>query len=307
MEQKFATNIEKAIVFAWNGKPMDGFEKEEKKALQVVNFLKKRGITGVAKHTGNNMYPASLYWQNNGISSTRSKTDIVIGDYNISIKYKKSLLTSIKKNNIHATFSAVINDMNLNNTSMINEIEKLISNFVIDGISLTTIRKAKKTDIDIQIADKIHKEATKYLIKYFNSNKDFKNKFTHEILTGHLLFGDGSEARATELLHIDRSISLYSLDDMNFIKKIANNINISISFSSAALKSWDKLGQYRYWTTLKLIIDNIRKSVNESVNIKSIIKNVLKSIKSYWKDRFENILDFFGITPVIKFNNKFEI
>lgn len=288
-----ATNMELAIVEIWNTNETKYLELEGV-AKSICDFLRNNGVTGKATHMGSQSLSISNSWKKYGGTDKTPKTDLIIGDYKISLKKKGgSQLVSGSKNETASIFYTVAEQMKIFDQikpEFDSYLEKFVFNKKIDREQTVTSLKKSNKDIDIINADKMHKDFTKILNDYFKSNKEFKNNIIIETMTGRNKFGENSIGCANYVLIFGNNYNehkLKSVNDKAFINEISNNAKITMAFKSMSS------GKVRN------ILSVFRLQVNEGI---------FDKIKLFWnklKNSFYNLLVFMGfninISGTIKF------
>lgn len=287
-----ATDIEQQVVDDWNNNRL----------TPVTHCLKKNKVVGEAIHIGKKQYVA---WSDYKPKKSYGKTDIVIGTHRISLKSTtEHILMSAKKDEAINTFLSVSNSLypdRLDN--IVDDIVEDISKLVTAGVLTQSIIKARKSgDSQIIKADENHRELLDQITEVFN-DPVFYTYFVKEALSGELKFGKDCEGSATHLLHITGSKPIFhSVDDMNFISKLASNIQIRVDFKSARKVQGPERGMYRFWSVIQLVNKSLLEEglIYESVigRLRSLIMDIITYIKrkiQSWQD----IFDFLEVEPVI--------
>ena len=317
----FGSALEKAIVLAYLGKPFDKRMEDVIPAAQkVAEWLKSQGITGDISHVGETNLSTSSEWQSYGGSNRSSpKTDIILGNYRMSVKVGRSQIMSAGVGEATATFKTALDKTKNLNTKLTEEIFGLFQSFV-KGVSSTTVGKAKKDDLVLQQGEKVHKEMLTALTKMFDSNKDFAREFVKEAITGETKFG-GGDGCPTHILSIGTKYRLYDLNNNEVYDKILKSIKLNISFKSSHLKGSGKMGGYRFWSVVGIALNKIKEGIqytrhddvmSEAVidtweKVKSFFIGLLSDIKDYISNNMQNLFDFLEVEPEIKFDNEYEL
>ena len=319
MAVDFATRLEKGIVFAYNGEAFPkGYEDTQEIADSVAKWLKKQGLKGVAEHVGGKNNPTTGTWEHyGGPSRSPVKTDIIIDNYKISVKYGKSKIMTSGEKESTATFKTALANLTDINEDLVDEVFEILSSFV-SGVSNDTVGRSKKTDPVLIEGVKVHKKMVASLKQILNMYPDLAREFVKEALTGNVKFG-GSEASATHVLSIGSSYKLYDLSDDSVLQKFADSAKVEVDFKSSYSKG-KNFGKYRFWSVIKLAVDKIREEysyqrhdmLSETVandvwyKIKGYFNTLLNDIKSFISESVDNLLVFLEIEPVITFNNDVE-
>jgi hypothetical protein len=289
-----ATDMEKQIVDDWNNDVNS----------PVTIYLKNKGITGEAIHLGKKQYVGWKQYSNKP-KKTYGKTDIKIDNYKISVKtVTEHIIMSAKKDEALNTFFAVSEQLFDGKISQIvSDLSDDISDLVTSGVSPQNILKSRKSkDRQIIDGDKKHQELLSRISDVFD-DPVFYSYFIREALSGELKFGSESDGSATHLLNINDDIpSLHSVDDMSFIRKMADSVIIRVDFKTSRKVQGPERGMYRFWSVIQLINKTI---ITDSImyesfvsRVRSIISEILTFLKRKiytWKD----IFDFLEVEPVI--------
>ena len=178
--------MEEIIVAAWNNKSIPKSTKISKNAgKNIVSFLKKQGVTGSKayklKTKGIEVTDEwSSFWLPDSVTGATKtpKTDIVIGDYAISLKTGPAQLMSGGKKEAKATFyAAAKKTTSVHSDKLAKEIYLKLNK--LSELSLTkggTVEQAlkKNNDIVLKKADEINHEIKNMLGNLFNKNEEFK-------------------------------------------------------------------------------------------------------------------------------------
>lgn len=294
LNESKAAKMEKYIVDTWNGKLQTN-----EIAQSVVNFLKEQGVVGVAVHMGSSSENITNIWKEYGGSDNTPKTDLMIGNYRISLKKSGgSQLMSGAKGETTATLYAVADKLGIQEY-IAKEMDVYLSKFssgrFIDN--LTTQRKKGDVAQELVDADKMHKEFTNKLKSYFENNSAFRNAIIHEAMSGDIKFGSNSNARATHILVFDEKTlnhKWHVIDDKAFINEKAEGTKIKVAFKSSSSTTKDRGKTYSIWSAFRMINEQ---SINEfSVQgIKPFFSNKWKKIKNWVKSKVSNMFKFLGI------------
>lgn len=320
-----ATLFESALVKAWynlNNLPIpenaiDPSEssKLEKnpnmvsKAEKIIEDLNLQGGESAQQTGRGSSEPITItdFWRQFGATNKTPKTDIILGDKKISVKVGPSQLMSGGKEEAIATFYAAMEDVpNLKDSeeakAVIDAFDKFVKGTTQSGTVDTNLKSGQ--DKVINDADNAHKEMKSKLQELFNKNKDFKNAFAKEAMSGYKKFGPDSIASADYVLSSDKSLNkgeLHSVNDKGYVEKIADQMNISIRFKSsqtvsAALKTPEnpkgKTGKYRFWSVVGLLFDPNKKEIEEYSLNENIFMNTIDKIKNIFNTGIEKIIKF---------------
>lgn len=298
-----ATKMEEAIVDVWNNGTTT-YKDLENIAISVCEYLKKQGVSGFATHLGKSSLKLSNDWIKFGGTNKTPKTDFKIGKYNISAKKSgDSQLVSGNKNETQAIFFSVAEKMNIFEeikNIFDSYLERFVYNKKVDKIETTRSLQKSGDDIEIKIADEMHKEFYKILNEYFAKNKEFRREIIKETITGKNKFGQNTDGCATHVLvwDINGKHSLNSVNDNSFITYIDNKSSVQFAFKSTTRKR----NPFRY------ISSNLRIRVNEDIMNENILKSIFNKLKGFWntlKNSFFNLLKYFGFDVNIKYEIKF--
>lgn len=336
--------LEEFIVAAYNNEP------EPKSRFGVpsgagVRLKKELGgkLTGKADRTGGGSVSVtdlwSQYWAPASVpASTKTpKTDIVIGNKNISLKAgPDAQLMSGGVNESTATFYAAVDQMGKERLSGIyGKIEDAILNLAPARVAGGKLADVIKTGEDrlVNRADKAHKILMKDMNTLFKSDPEFGFEFCYEAMTGDVKYanaaggkGGTSWAAASHMLVCEfdgSSPSIHAATDRAYVNKIVNNTKVSVRFKTSSVKrGGEKTGEYKYWSVIGLITSKLTEEVEyenslltegeeltENI-IKRIFNKVVKFAKGLWnkvlnfiKKSTKNLMDFLGFTPQVSFNN----
>ncbi len=294
LNESNAAKMEEYIVDTWNGTLQTN-----ETAQSVVNFLKEQGVTGKAVHLGSSSESITNIWKEYGGTDNTPKTDLMIGNYRISLKKSGgSQLMSGAKGETTATLYAVADKLGIQEQitkEMDDYLSKFSSGRFIDN--LTTQKKKGNVAQELVDADKMHKEFTNKLKSYFESNPTFRNTVIHEAMSGELKFGSNSSARATHILVFDEKTLIHkwhTIDDSSFINEKAAGTKINVSFKSTSSTTKARGKTYSIFSTLRLLNEQ---SVNEfSVQgIKSFFSNKWNKIRNWVRSKISNLFAFLNI------------
>ena len=245
-----ATQKEREIVKGVNG------EETDPEIQPILDYLHRFNIHGPAKHMGLKLFPVSDRWSEYNPSKSLPKTDLIIGDMKISMKSKdRYQIMDANRNESLAIFNNVSEDMQLIKSKVSKDILNNLQNFVLHAVAKSTVGKARSTDPVMQEASKTHAELTKNLEIMFSNNTLFKRNFVREVVSGMIKFGVDSEASATHILSVTPNEMVLAPIDDAFVSKLAGNVQIDVSFSSAASRGIEAKGKYRYWSVIRMIVD----------------------------------------------------
>jgi hypothetical protein len=304
-EQKKSVLFETALVIAWykiNKRkiPSDAISSSEvelinKKYPDLINKAKKAlidtGLTGgdYAKSTGKLTEPLTEFWKSYGATNKTSKSDVIIGGVQISVKAGPSQLMSGVKEEAKATFYAALQKTPelINSKEVINilsQIEKFAKSGRTSGNIRTSLKKGN--DKALNIANAANKEAMAALQNLFDTNPDFAEAFAIEAMSGEMKFGPDSPATAKYILYVDKNYdnaALNKIKKKSYAKKIASQMKIDVRFKTGSIKSkGEKTGDYGYATVLGIQSDPEKAE-------KQIKEGTFDSITSFFKDTWRKI------------------
>lgn len=313
---------ETAVVRAWNERTI---RKDIKPFIDdVVSQLKSINLTGKARQLGRENQPISKEWtKHDPIRKTDApKTDLIIGTHKISMKLKpNAMLMSGSKKEAQATLMSVLDRIKdpSNLDSMVDIVKNEFEQFK-RGISpkgtVKDVLKKKGTDENVEKLNELHKTITKHLIDLLNNDDRVGIGFVKEAMSGYIKFGKKSEGSADYVLSFTKKgtdVSLNSIQDKSFVKKIVKSTKCSITF-----KSNKQTKGYAYWSTMKLDWTDFKESLQDTYDgqllTEGIIGDVISKVKNFFAEMFkkiykfisesvQNFLQFFGLTPEVKFNN----
>lgn len=289
-------DIEKSIVDNWN----------TGKSCPVTDLLHSMGMKGKAEHIGSKQYPPTNEWKEWNKQKSYPKTDIKIGNNKISLKTTQDhILMSAKRNEALATFMCVANTLYDDKIpNVINNITDEMEMMITKGVLPTTVVRARKTGNPIILdADQKHSMIVDTLEKMFENDPTFHAYFIKEVLSGELKFGSNSDASADYIVVMGNKPTIHSLDDMDFIGKIAGTVDIRVDFKSSKKTQGKEAGMYRFWSVIQmiskeLIKDSVMYENSFLSKSKSFILSILSKIKqsiSSWSELFT----FLDVEPEI--------
>ena len=271
-----------------------------------------------ASHSGSGSVKITSDWSKYGAKNKTPKTDLVIGNYNISLKMGPAQIMSGGKEEALATFYYALNQKkfieNFNNSPEVQDCIKIIEQFQRGYTTGTTGDAIKnKSDKVVVEVNQIHKLTMTKLETLFNTDEEFKYLFYKEAMSGYGKFGKSSFASADWFLVSDESgnrVSFHSVDDDKYIQKVANTSKISDKFKSTSVNPKDDGTDRRWWSALGLMSKDLSK-VEETVideSISSFVKKIvdktkkailsgIKLLKDIAKKSAMGFLKFLGIKP----------
>jgi hypothetical protein len=321
-EQKMALEMEDAIVTAWNTKPPywpRAFTIGRPVADNVVAYLREQGVRGKkAKKVTRKQTKITKQWARYGGVDNTPKTDILIGAYRLSLKTGgRSRLMSGGKGESAATFYNVLDRVDLKDSEVITTISSMLDKWEKKIVGSAPLSKEKRKSEILKQADMMHKEMTSIMEDFFSTNKDFRNAFAKEAMTGEIKFGRGSPGQANYILKVldqftGKKNALHDCTNPAYIANIAKQMNLRVEWKSTKTK-----GQYRYWSVLSLALDKMNEefdkyegqALNEGIisailtKIKVYLGKLFDKIKQYISKGIEYIIEFLDIKADIQVNN----
>ena len=320
-EQKMALEMEDAIVTAWNtNAPYWPRSMTIARVVpdNVVSYLRQQGVQGKrAKKVARKSVSITKQWARYGGVDNTPKTDIQIGAYRISLKTgSRSRLMSGGKGESAATFYNVLDRVDLKDQGLIDTISGMLDQWEKKIIGSAPLGKEKRKNEMLQQADMMHKEMTDLLDNFFSTNKDFRNAFAREAMTGEIKFGKGSPGQANYILKVldpfsGKKNALNDCSNPAYIANIAKQMNLRVEWKSTKTK-----GQYRYWSVLSLALDKMNEEMerygdqlNEGIisailtKLKIFFSKLFDKIKQFISKGVEYVIEFLDIKPQIDINN----
>jgi len=329
--------MEDVIVSAVNGKPKgsDKFDIEAEAGVRVAEFLKKNGVKGNAKVLGADQIEVTpewaKYWPDGKVPPTTKtpKTDFMVGSAKISLKSGSAAqLMSGGRNESLATFYTALEKTSAIEEKMANKLDVMLEGLAPASTAKSDLRTAIKDQTDelVNKANEAHKLLMSELKSIFESNKEFRNAFAYEAMSGEVKFG-GNDGTCTHFLVTGfdgNNSSLHSVKDQKYVEKIAKQMKVSVRFKTTSVKKKIdgknvKTGEYRYWSVVGLIIDKMQEDVDTMMNSGEVlseniitdffkkawnkIKNAFKAAVAYVRKNVKNVFDFLGVVPDVTFKN----
>ena len=248
----------------------------------VKNIISKVGKKKVAKQLGRGTYPLTPFWKSFGASNTTPKTDLMIGNSQISLKIGPAQLMSGGKAESVATFNAALRSKSVKNTltkdplvkSILGDFDSFVERGLTKGGTVDDFIKGSKAGKDkiISEGNKAHKQMIEKLNQLFDKSDEFKIAFAREAMTGIEKFGPKNPATAYYFLVGDksgRSTSYHAMTENAYVRKVADAMKTSVRFKSSSQKlKGEKTGKYNYWSVVALIVnklDDTAKQVKEEM------------------------------------------
>jgi hypothetical protein len=233
---------EKSVVDAINGK-----SKANKILLELTQTWQKKGIIpkgATAEATGSSVkYDLSKDWEG---GSKIPKTDILIKDKNgkvinrVSVKNGSSQLMSGMKGESRSVLKTAAKESHLEEDPGFQDLIDNVNNFI-QRKSFGGLDFGKVHTPEAEKIRSFHKNASKALVEYVNSNPKFLKSIIKEAMTGNNKFGKKSEATADTLLYLDpkgdiNKCCMVKITD-SLITKIAKESSLNFSIKSVGKKS----------------------------------------------------------------------
>ena len=320
--------MEHAIVTALNGKekPQKGIPKGAgSKVVKSLRLTGKAQVLGAEQIDVSELW--SQYWPEGKVpASTKTpKTDIMIGRKKISLKTGGAAqLMSGGKNESIATFYAAVDQLGIDpdDGGIYKKIEKAIKNLAPASVAAGALKSeiAKGKDQAVKKADSAHKVLMNDLNKLFTSNPKFAFEFCYEAMSGDIKFGKNLGA-CTHFLTCDFSgdnAHLVPVTNASYVNKVVKKTKVSVRFKTTSEKAGGKkTGRYKYWSAVGLVTNKLDEEIQAAGEIltEGVLSNIISKVKafainlwekigSYISKSWENLLDFLGLTPDVRFNNR---
>lgn len=279
-----------------------------------------------ASHSGSGSVSVTSDWSKYGAKNKTPKTDLIIGDYNISLKMGAAQIMSGAREEALATFYYVLNQSrfgdNFKNSTEVKDCIEIIDQFQ-KGYTTGTTADAIKTKSDKVVVEvnQIHKLTMEKLELLFNTDEDFKYEFYKEAMSGYGKFGKNSFASADWFLVSDATgnrVSFHSTNDDSYIQKVANTSTISVKFKSNSVNPREDGTNRRWWSALGLMSKDLSKTeemvIEEGIGsfikgivnrTKKAISNSMKLLKGLAKKSVTGFLRFLGLEPKVDYTIRF--
>lgn len=331
--------METIIVAAWNNKPAPPATKISPTAgKNIVKFLKSQGVTGQNAYKLENegvevTREWSKFWHPNKVppGTKTPKTDIIIGNYTISLKMGPAQLMSGGKNETKATFyAAAIKTPSIQTDDLAKQIYVKLDELSDSTLTKSgTVGQALKQGEDalLKKANKVNREVQEMMREIFNTNEEFKKNFVYEAMSGNVKFGL-TPAKATWLLSTDtrgENNKLVKTNDKVYIKKITDATKVECRFKSGSQKITinkvkQKTGKYTYFSVIGLATEKLKEELevydgmfltegmltNVFDRLKNFLKNIFSKVLEWLKGGIQRIVDFFELEPDVTFNNNID-
>jgi hypothetical protein len=322
--------MEHAIVTALNGKekPQKGIPKGA--GTKVVTTLKLSGkaqVLGAEQIDVSELW--SQYWPGGKVPSTTKtpKTDIMIGRKKISLKTGGAAqLMSGGKNESIATFYAAVDQLGIDpdDGGIYKKIENAILNLADRSVAAGPLKAeiAKGKDQAVKKADAAHKILMSDMNKLFASNRDFAYEFCYEAMSGDVKFGKNLGA-CTHFLTCGfdgENAHLVPVTNASYVNKVVKKTKVSVRFKTTSEKVGGvKTGRYKWWPVVGLVTNKLDEEIqaagdlltegilsNIISKVKAFAVNLWKKVGSYIRKSWENLIDFLGLTPDVRFKNNID-
>ena len=331
--------MEDVIVAAVNGKPKGDpkFNLKPEAGVAVAKFLKSKGVTGRGKVFGADKVTVtsewSRFWPGGKVpASTKTpKTDFTVGKTKISLKSGTAaqLMSGGKNESVATFYTALEKTKGSMQKDIVTKLTSMFEGLAPSSVASADLRSVIKSQKDeiVNKANTAHKELMGELKSIFDANKDFRNAFVYEAMSGEVKFGGGLGACTHFLVtEFDGTNSkLHSVDDDAYVSKIANQMKVSVRFKTTSVKKKIggkkvKTGEYRYWSVVGLILDKMNEDIENMLNGEEVltesrildffkgvwerIKSFFTAAKKYVMKNVKNTFDFLEVEPVVTYNNK---
>tara|TARA_Y100001973_G_C5154906_1_gene310171 strand:+ start:63 stop:1298 length:1236 start_codon:yes stop_codon:yes gene_type:complete len=185
----------------------------------------------------------------------------------------------------------------------------------------------------LSAADKHNQQLKKKFAQLFAENIEFKKNFVYEAMTGAVKFDKGPAA-ADWFLVVDfdgsHEMNVVKSADDPYVSKVLSKVKPDVKFKSTAVKKKidgkdTKTGHYRFWSVVglgyKAAVKNLNNAYEDYENgellqegffdkVKKIFKRfqqflsrVFMKMKKFITTSVNNMAEFLGVEPIIKFNN----
>jgi len=320
-EATIGEDMEKAIISMWNSDRMSGKLNvgiKRQGVSEIVDYLRKEIKGNVeARKVLKSEVSVSDWWKEYSNEHT-PKTDIAIGDYNISLKTGPAqLMSGVLKGDTRATFMTAVEKTHNKTVLMkeiIDRIEKIKGSIIVpeeesEDKKLKVLKTLKKVN-------KMNKELEGMMKTFFEKNQNTKIEFVKEAMTGDRKFGKKSIGRAEYVLYCETNgNSILHPINQGYVKKVSNTVKMNVSFKSSSVQKVidgekTKVGQRKY-SVVRLatgIVDKFNEEVEmyngvmltEGIlsdiwnKVSSWFEKVFTQIKNWIGDSMERLLEFLG-------------
>ena len=186
----------------------------------------------------------------------------------------------------------------------------------------------------LKAADDHNQALKKKFAQLFAQNIEFKKNFVYEAMTGAVKF-DRGPAAADWFLVVDfdgtYEMNVVKSADDPYVSKVLSKVKPDVKFKSTAVKKTidgvkdQKTGHYRFWSVVglgyKAAVKNLNNAYEDYENgellqegffdkVKKIYKRfqqflsrVFMKMKAFITASVNNMAEFLGVEPIIKFNN----
>jgi hypothetical protein len=248
-------------------------------------------------HNGSGKGMVSSNWKG---GNNTPKTDMFVGNYNISLKkIGGSQIMSAKRNEAVSTLESAILLAGEHDTTTIQKLSTRLMNQLGDSMdtgmgSLTNLKKEKdniklnRVQNKILKQDETNKLLSKAVHRFFNNEKNdlFKMYFCYEAATGYNKFDDNKSV-SNYIVEFDPSNGKIEFDELGVkgipskkIKELSSKVKITVSFKGS---------KGNVWSALKILKEE--KNVLEYNSFESIVNNTFEELSVLSEGVFSNIND----------------
>lgn len=299
--------LEKSIIHWWNFLTTISSDEEIPKNLNEKDS-NTIAICKILKDQGCNFKDEAIKVPNTTVSSawkvfgglsdkSEAKTDVKIGNFNISVKKGSSQILSGTPDEAIATMLSAIQESPIKKETEIFIKRQLERIKKIKGHTTSGSIKTNKLEgnEEILIYDDMNLAVTERLNKAFNKNKEFKVSFIYEALTGKKKFGDG-DAVANYLLGVDDKYSNIRLEPitMELCRNLASKIPIRISFKTNSVKK-SSTNAYNFYSAFRMYYSN-----KQNEGLLDVFQNIFNKALKFISQSWANLLSFFNLVPIIE-------
>ena len=319
--------------------------------IKFSKFLKEKfddlGIS-VLEHLSMKKYKLTDFWTDiTNKTNDFPKTDIMgNGNYKISLKTPKSQISSDKGLESKAMFLAALDNIDDLQDEIKSKVEKTLNEFLRDikpigryaakGLRPLESKKNQKklTDSEkvakdiLKIGSQTHARLTEEILSVLYDNKELNKYFVLESATGNKKFAD-KDASANTMIIINPDVkNLYfdvielNANDSKF-KKLADNLEINVSFKSNVIKKDSKSVGRSFYSVLRTIVSDFNGKISESLDmnlneseitykIKSIFlefinkikEKIIEPLRKILNQKLENLFDFLELDLNVEYKLK---
>ena len=325
--------MEKAIVYAWNQSlnPPQGFVSSKDKAYfanpkynegamgeeaqEVVDFLRGKIPPNVtAQHRLEARPSVTSSWTTaGGGKNNEPKTDLMIGDYRISLKKSGgSQLVSSKQGDTSALVATALDQLIQNGelSSERGEIEAAImkmGDFKVHNTKRELLKGKTANDEDVlpdilELENDVHKKLDRIMKDLFKKDI-FKNHLVFEAATGSRKFGAKSTSTSDWLLVFGGHIKWHPMKNPNDIGFLTKSTSVRVAWKSSKN---EKTGIRSLYSSLRVDVKEALReyeglSLNENMltniynKIKNLVSRAWNKVKKWVFATANNFMQFFGI------------